>query len=67
MQATGTLTDEVRQRVNDRSEDELIFSPAVLEAMRLADAFAQVTPQEYVLPLDALAGFPMANLEKAEV
>ena len=33
------------------------FSPALLEAIRLADMFESVKPEAYILPLDALAGF----------
>jgi hypothetical protein len=35
-----------------------LFSPEALDALRLSDIFESVRPQEYILPLDAMAGFP---------
>jgi hypothetical protein len=35
-----------------------LFTPEALDALRLSDLFESVRPQEYVLPLDAMAGFP---------
>ncbi len=58
-------------RVSTMLEDPLyqsgpMFSPAALEAMRLADLFAAVSPAMETLPLDALAGFPAASTEIPE-
>ena len=36
-----------------------VFSEEVRDAMRLADLFSDVCPQEDCLPIDAMAGFPI--------
>jgi hypothetical protein len=56
------LTEKVRDRITaiDSNHHNSIFEPAVIDAMRLADMFASVEPQEYILPLDEMFGFPVA-------
>lgn len=51
------LVEAVRSaRANEHVE--VIFEPAVVEAMRLADLYDHIKPADYVLPLDAMAGHP---------
>lgn len=58
------LVTLVKMRIAEIEESPAIvkFSPAVLEAMRLADLFESVHSQEYILPLDVLAGFSIAKM-----
>jgi len=51
------LADAVRQRIVEVTEDEYKASVELLRAEELADMFAHVVPEAYILPLDALAGF----------
>jgi hypothetical protein len=52
----STLVAAVKERI--KSEQKKIpFEKPVLDAMELADKFESVKPEEYVLPLDAMAGF----------
>ncbi|MBX9726072.1 MAG: hypothetical protein K2X09_02295 [Rickettsiales bacterium] len=53
------LVDSVQCRIIAIPETRTsnAFSPALLEAIRLADMFESVKPEAYILPLDALAGF----------
>jgi len=47
--------DLVRERL--RNSEGPILSPQVEDALRLADEFDGIQPEEYKIPLDALAGF----------
>lgn len=51
-----TLADAVRQRIVD-VEEQAELSVELARAEALSDLFSHVTPETYVLPLDALAGF----------
>jgi hypothetical protein len=51
------LNQAVQARLGEVAGSTL-FSPEALDALRLSDIFESVRPQEYVLPLDAMAGFP---------
>ncbi|QOZ09237.1 hypothetical protein [Bradyrhizobium sp. CCBAU 51765] len=53
---TVQLAKVVQDRLSENSQS--LFSPEALAALRLCDVFDSVRPQEYVLPLDAMAGFP---------
>lgn len=53
---TGQLAKVVQDRLDENSQS--LFSPEALAALRLCDVFDSVRPQEYILPLDAMAGFP---------
>jgi hypothetical protein len=64
MMATSTrkdrksLVERVRARISAAGVNEAKrFSPEVVEALQLAEQFADIVPDTYVLPLDALAGF----------
>jgi hypothetical protein len=48
----GDVADGKKKRANHP-----ILSPAAAAAMRLSEEFEAIVPQEYVLPLDELAGF----------
>ena len=52
-----SLTQTVIDRLSENA-DRPLFSQAALDALSLSDKFEIVTAREYVLPLDALAGFP---------
>lgn len=58
-----SLVDAV-QATLDKNEE--MFSPQALEALRLSDKFESVTAPEYILPLDAMAGFPKQVTEASE-
>ncbi|MBI1187663.1 MAG: hypothetical protein GC206_10110 [Alphaproteobacteria bacterium] len=60
----GSLAMAVQKRIKE-AEDAPLFDDAVVEAMRLADRFEAVKAEEYVLPLDALAGFRVIPAQKA--
>ncbi len=49
------------KRVNRQSKEGTMFSPEVLEAIKLADLFEDIKPEPYILPLDRLAGFTDEN------
>lgn len=53
------LADVVTERLatDARMKDTSIFSPEVVEALRLSELYAIGKPKEYVLPLNAMAGF----------
>jgi hypothetical protein len=53
-----TLSDRVRDRLTSPEQDASLSAPELVEAMRLSDLYEAVQPQVYVLPLDAMAGFP---------
>lgn len=57
-----SLVENVNDRITaiEREQKEALFNPAVLEAMKLADLYEAVKPQDYILPLDAMVGFPIA-------
>jgi hypothetical protein len=59
MENSGELFEKVKACMARLAEGRSaeMFSPAVLDALRLADLFEDVRPQEYVLPLNAMAGF----------
>lgn len=59
---TGQLDKLVLDRLGEENKD--LFSPEALAALRLCELFDSVRPQEYVLPLDALAGFPQSGCSK---
>jgi hypothetical protein len=62
----STLATKVRERIaaSVPEQQNVLFSPAVVDAMKLADMFESIKPQEYILPLDAMVGFPaMAKSE----
>ena len=62
MSTNQPLTEKAREkRKNAESELKEIFTKEILDAMRLADQFSSVEPEPYILPLDALAGFPATN------
>lgn len=50
------------ERVATRRDTDTVFSPAVAEALRLAELFEDVTPEHFGLPVaDTLDGFrPMS-------
>lgn len=54
------LVEAVRKKVRDEKNKRL-FDDNVLDAMKMADQFAEVKPEEYILPLDAMAGFKVAT------
>lgn len=51
------LAEAVRRRIVEVSEGEVNRSAALARAEELADLYAYVVPETYVLPLDAMAGF----------
>lgn len=57
MKATESLAEQVKAVLNELpSTGEPMFSRAVMDAMALADKYADIKPVEFILPLDALAG-----------
>lgn len=48
MPKSGTLTE----RVKDHVSVDKTFTPEVLEAMRLADLYSDVQPEEFYLPVN---------------
>jgi hypothetical protein len=56
------LVEKVNQRLTaeNNSHENLIFKPALLKAMKLADLYVAVEPLEYILPLDEMVGLPVA-------
>ena len=66
MTQDNTLVSRTKERIEEiaqkssSSDQGGLFSPEVEEAMRLADMYAAIKPQEYILPLDAMAGFPVS-------
>ncbi|WP_244472240.1 hypothetical protein [Methylobacterium sp. Leaf108] len=66
MTQASNIAESVAEAL-DRAEKQpgsTAFSPAVLDAIRLADIFSDVNPQEDFLPIDALAGFPVSRLSQ---
>jgi myo-inositol-1-phosphate synthase len=60
MMTTETkLVNAVAERLSMdvRVSDSSIFTPEIREALRLSDLYAIEKPKEYVLPLNAMAGF----------
>ena len=60
----GTLVGKVEQRVAESDayfRDPTLFTAELKAALKLNDLFEYVKPEEYVLPLDALAGFCMGS------
>lgn len=51
-----SLVKAVKDRVLSAQED-IPFDQAIIDAMELAEKFEAIKPEEYVLPLDAMAGF----------
>jgi hypothetical protein len=60
---TLLLSERVRELITNSEtvQKNIFFDSAVIEAMRLADLFESIKPQEYILPLDAMAGFPVIS------
>ncbi|OYW63034.1 MAG: hypothetical protein B7Z40_15695 [Bosea sp. 12-68-7] len=54
-QPTTRLSQVVAERLDTAAKPD--FSPEVLDALRLCDIFESVRPEEYLTPIDALAGF----------
>lgn len=52
----SALAEAVKTKMN-AEKNKGLFDENVLDAMKLADQFKDVTPEEYILPLDAMAGF----------
>lgn len=52
-----SLVETVAARLGDNA-DQPLFSQAALDALSLSEKYQSVTATEYVLPLDAMAGFP---------
>ncbi|MCA3002797.1 MAG: hypothetical protein ACK5RJ_13940 [Burkholderiales bacterium] len=45
---------------------KLLADAAIREASRLADMYEHIKPSDYILPLDAMAGFPVESLNKVK-
>lgn len=57
-----TLVKKVEQRVAEIDSDAMaraVLTPELKAAIRLSDQFEDLKPKEYILPLDALAGFSL--------
>ena len=52
-----TLTEKVTNRLAEIDSVPNRKSSSVDRAIELADLYANVKPQEYILPLNAMAGF----------
>lgn len=61
MENDTALKDKVAARISATTaiQKKFLSDPAVMEAMRLADLYEDIKPSEYILPLDAMAGFPV--------
>jgi len=53
-----SIADRVASRIAAADQHSVEFSPAQMDAMRMSDMFPSVQPDLYVLPLDAMGGFP---------
>ena len=61
MATEGTLCDKVTERLGTfpSNQEQFLSDPAMQNALRLADMYEDIKPVEYILPLDAMAGFPV--------
>lgn len=59
------LTEKVKKVQGDLNKEKVrravTLSKEVLDALALADQFSSIQPEVYVLPLDAMGGFCVAN------
>lgn len=57
----ANLSKAVEEKLEglSRGRDAQELSDAIKEAIRLSDKYADITPEPYILPLDAMAGFPV--------
>ncbi len=64
------ITEAVKKSLTDIEKDQDsdldIFSEEVKKAMELADKYASIEPEPYILPLDALSVMPTASLNKED-
>ncbi|RXH57148.1 hypothetical protein [Granulicella sibirica] len=51
------LEIEIKNRLAEEHVAQMHFSPAIEEAIRLSEMYKDIEPENYVLPLDAMAGF----------
>ena len=55
------LAQEVRTRIQETKKMEEVFSKEAIAALLLADKYQAVVPQDYLLPINELAGFSTAK------
>ncbi|MER8626250.1 hypothetical protein [Mesorhizobium sp. M1143] len=59
------LTEKVKKVQGDLNKEKVrravTLRKEVLDALALADQFSSIQPEVYVLPLDAMGGFCVAN------
>ncbi len=52
-----SLSNLMRQRVEKASKDNDALSQDARNALQLAEQFEGITPPDYLLPIDEMAGF----------
>lgn len=60
----GAVAEVLKKLQEENESNSEMFSDEVREAMAMADKFSTIEPEPYILPLDALAGFPTASIIK---
>jgi hypothetical protein len=53
------VAERVKAHLTDSSVDQ--FSDEMKDALRMSDMFESVTPQDYLVPIDEMAGFETAR------
>ena len=62
-----SLIDQIKDLQSKPSGNaDQVLSPEAAHAMKLAEQFSEIQPEPYVLPLDAMAGFPVAVRNRTE-
>jgi len=62
----SNISEAVKGKLEDLSHEHEThdLSDAIEEAILLSDRYADITPEPYILPLDAMAGFPVRSKVK---
>lgn len=54
------LSEAVKERIHEVAKGEASNATELLRAEQLSEQYAEVTPETYILPLNAMAGFTSA-------
>lgn len=69
MSSKSALKDTVEKCLESAAavkNKKFLDDPAIAEASRLADVYENIKPNDYILPLDAMAGFPVTKYPSVE-
>jgi hypothetical protein len=61
MSSKEKLAERVRNKIQSVKTSGTAFSPEMMDALRLAEQFEGITPQDYLLPIDEMAGFTISR------